>query len=74
MLFAAKNYGSRGSAYVLDGDDFMQRKPMEENAEGRGYAVVLEGESVGAIKVKPLPQRDLWFESVWADYRKRWEE
>lgn len=74
MLFAAKNYGSRGSAYVLSGGDFMQRDPVAENADGRGYAVVLAENCVEAVKVKPLPERNLWFESVWADYRKKWGE
>lgn len=73
MIFSAKCYGSRGSAYVLSGRDFMQREPIPEDIEGRGYAVVLDGESVGAVKVKPLPERDLWFESVWGKYRERWQ-
>ena len=74
MIFSAKNYGSRGSAYVLSGEDFMQRNPVPENSEGRGYAVVLDGECVDAVAVKPLPERDLWFESVWGKYRERWQD
>ncbi len=72
MLFSAKKYGSRGSAYVLSGGDFMQREPIPENSEGRGYAVVLDGECVSAVAIKPLPERDLWFESVWGKYRAKW--
>lgn len=77
ILYAAKNYGSRGSAYVLNGGDFMQREPVAENTDGRAVAVVLEKNeqiSVNSVPVKPLPERDLWFESVWAKYRERWNE
>ena len=78
MIYAAQNYGSRGSAYVLEGSDFMQREPMEENIEGRSVAIVAQSEddfvSVSSVPVKPLPERDLWFESVWAKYRERWDE
>ena len=74
MLFAAENYGSRGSAYVLSGGDFMQREPIPENTDGRELAVVLDSEGVRAVNVKPLPERNLWFESVWGEYRKKWGE
>ena len=74
MLYAAENYGSRGSAYVLRGGDFMQREPIPENILGRDFAVVLDSEGVGAVKVKPLPERNLWFESVWSEYRKKWRD
>lgn len=73
ILYSAKNYGSRGSAYVLEGGDFMQREPVSENTDGRGVAVVLDGDGVSSIPVRPLPERDLWFESVWAKYRERWD-
>ena len=74
MLYAAENYGSRGSAYVLCGGDFMQREPIPENILGRDFSVVLDSEGVGAVKVKPLPERNLWFESVWSEYRKKWRD
>ena len=74
MLYAAENYGSRGSAYVLRGGDFMQREPIPENILGRDFSVVLDSEGVGAVKVKPLPERNLWFESVWSEYRKKWRD
>jgi len=73
MLYAAKNYGSRGSAYVLECGDFMQREPVAENEGGRGVAIVFDGEKVSSVPVKPLPERDLWFESVWAKYREKWD-
>lgn len=74
VLYAAENYGSRGSAYVLCDGDFMQREPIPENADGRGCAVVLDNDKVSAVAVKPLPERNLWFESVWGEYRKKWGE
>jgi hypothetical protein len=74
VLYAAENYGSRGSAYVLCEGDFMQREPIPENADGRNFAVVLDQGKVSAKAVKPLPERNLWFESVWGEYRKKWGE
>ncbi len=74
MIYAAKNYGSRGSAYVLSGGDFLQREPVPENTEGRDFAVVLDKSSVEAVRVKPMPERNLWFESVWGEYRRKWGE
>jgi succinate dehydrogenase/fumarate reductase flavoprotein subunit len=75
ILFAAENFGSRGSAYVLKGGDFMDRAPISENAEGRKCAIVagdFDGEvSVDTVSVRPIPERNLWFESVWSDYRRR---
>ena len=71
ILYTAKEFGSRGSGFVLDGTDFLERQPVEENASGREKIVTVQkdGElSVVCIPVIPLPDRDLWFERVWNKY------
>ena len=68
ILYTAKQYGSRGSGFVLNNTDFMDRLPIDENQEGRNHIVKIkkDGEiSVGYVPVRPLPDRDLWFERVW---------
>ena len=73
ITYTAKSFGSRGSGFVLAGEDFMLRKPIAENEEGRGKIVTVKKD--GALKiecqdVKPIPKsRDLWFEKVWGKYR-----
>ena len=73
ISYTAKTFGSRGSGFVLSGEDFMQRKPIPENPSGREKIVTATKN--GAIKVecvdvKPIPKsRDLWFEKVWRKYR-----
>ena len=73
FLETAKRYGSRGSAYVMNGDDVMKRDPVPENEIGRSHVLVLkktDGKiTVGEQPVKPIPERDLWFERVWGEYR-----
>ena len=71
ILYTAKEFGSRGSGFVLDGTDFLERQPVEENASGREKIVTVQkdGElSVVCVPVRPLPDRDLWFERVWNKY------
>ncbi len=71
ILYTAKEFGSRGSGFVLDGTDFLERQPVEENASGRSKIVTVrkDGEiSVVCVPVRPLPDRDLWFERVWNKY------
>ena len=67
MIYTAKKYGSRGSTLVTDGGNFLCGKKIEENEAGRGFIVTAKGlnPEIGAIPVKPIPTRDLWFESVW---------
>ena len=68
MLYTAKQFGSRGSAFVLDGDDFMNRQPVQENVKGRGQIVTVQKRDeieVACVAVRPIPERDLWFEKVW---------
>jgi succinate dehydrogenase/fumarate reductase flavoprotein subunit len=76
MLHTAEKFGSRGSAYVLTGDDFMARCPIPENTDGRKTVVVARADSadralvdINERPVRPIPDRDLWFERVWNEYR-----
>ena len=72
ILYTAKEFGSRGSGYVLDGTDFMDRLPVAENTDGRTKIVTVnKSESISArcVPVRPIPvDRDLWFEKVWNKY------
>ena len=72
MLYAARRFGSRGSAFVTD-EDFLSRNAKAENVVGRGVKIVVKKTENG-IKtveepVKPIPERDLWFERVWNRYK-----
>lgn len=72
ILYSAEHFGSRGSGFVLSGGDFMDRNPVPENECGREIAVTAKKSDeieVSVRKVKPIPERDLWFERVWAKYR-----
>ena len=74
MLEAAERYGSRGSAFVLDGTEFMLRKPKKEEESGRKKLLIVKKEC-GKIKVRerevhPIPKRELWFEKVWNNFRR----
>jgi len=76
ILFTAERFGSRGSGFVLDGGDFMDRNLVPENESGRGRIVTVrkdgEGLKIEVVPVRPIPKdRDLWFEKVWAQYRTR---
>ncbi len=69
MIEAAENFGSRGSSFVFDGGDFLERKPKAEDVEGRKYIVTAKktenGIQTGRSPVRPIPERELWFEKVW---------
>ncbi len=71
MIYTAENFGARGSGYVCV-DDFMNRKPVPENEQGRSKKVVTvlkDGKICTTdVNVKPIPERDLWFERVWKEY------
>ena len=72
MLYAARRFGSRGSAFVTD-EDFLSRNAKAEIVVGRGVKIVVKKTENG-IKtveepVKPIPERDLWFERVWNRYK-----
>ena len=71
MLYTAEQYGSRGSAFVLNGDDFMNRCPIKEDCKGREQIVTVEKNesvTVACVPVRPIPERDLWFEKVWNQF------
>ncbi len=82
ISYTAKEFGSRGSGFVLSGGDFMDRCPMGENTAGREKIVTVKKEkgeekgiSINCIPVRPIPKdRDLWFEKVWGNYRKLTEK
>ena len=79
ILYTAERFGSRGSGFVLDGGDFMERnlRPEDESGRGRIVTVRKDGEDlkIEVVPVRPIPaDRDLWFEKVWAKYRKRTEK
>ena len=73
ITYTAKSFGSRGSGFVLAGEDFMMRNPIPEKTEGREKIVTVK--KCGSLKIecidrKPIPKsRDLWFEKVWGKYR-----
>ena len=78
ILYTAERFGSRGSGFVLDGGNFMDRIPRPEDETGRGQIVTVtkNGEelAIEVVPVRPIPAgRDLWFEKVWGTYRKRTE-
>lgn len=78
MSAVAKDCGSRGSAFVLNQGDVLDRKPVAEKEGSRAvlHTVKKSGDelSVGKKAVKPIPERNLWFESVWKEYRTVTEE
>ena len=68
ILYTAEHFGSRGSGFVLDGTSFMDRVPVPEDTLGRGQVVTarkLGGIEISCVDVKPMPDRELWFEKVW---------
>ena len=76
ILYTAERFGSRGSGFVLDGGNFMDRIPRPEDESGRERIVTVkkDGEDlkIDVVPVRPIPaERDLWFEKVWGAYRKR---
>jgi hypothetical protein len=72
ISFTAKKFGSRGSGFVLNGTNFMDREPVPEETSGRSTVVTVckkDGIKVDSTPIRPLPERDLWFERVWGKYR-----
>ena len=74
ISYTAEHFGSRGSGFVLNGTDFMQRQPLPENTEGREKIVTLKKENgrltIECLPTRPIPtERDLWFEKVWGKFR-----
>ena len=71
ILYTAERFGSRGSAFVTDGGDVMDRCPLPENTEGRGQVVVASDGEIKCVPVRPIPERELWFERAWNKYNDR---
>ena len=71
ILYTAERFGSRGSAFVTDGGDVMDRRPLPENTEGRGEVVVASAGEIKCVPVRPIPERELWFERAWNKYNER---
>ena len=74
ISYTASAFGSRGSGFVLDGTNFMDRCPIPEDASGREKIVTVKKVSgkieIDTVPVRPIPEsRDLWFEKVWGKYR-----
>ena len=74
MVFSAENYGSRGSAFVIDKGTFLDRNPVKENESGREKVLLARMQDGNVIvndrQRKPIPtNRDLWFEKVWNEYK-----
>lgn len=69
MIFCAERFGARGAAYVCDGAFENELLPRG----GEDQKILLKEEngsfSVRAVPTKPIPSRNLWFESVWKSYR-----
>ena len=79
MIFAAERYGSRGSALVSESDDLLSPEPIPEREEGRKEVLLTRldqnGKPVSSFRpVRPIPERELWFETVWKTYREETEE
>lgn len=69
---AALLFGSRGSGFVTHGN-YLDRNPVAENEEGRKFVVIAadrNGEiKAGITPVRPIPERELWFEKAWNSYK-----
>ena len=75
ILYTAERFGSRGSGMVTDGP-FMERKIKPEDESGRAKAVTVKHDyrlTVYEKDIRPLPERNLWFEKVWAEHRAKTE-
>ena len=71
ILYTAEHFGSRGSAFVTDGSEVMDRLPLPENTDGRACVVVAEEGKISTVPVRPIPERELWFERAWNKYNER---
>ena len=71
IIYTADKFGSRGSGFVLDGGGFLDRMPIAEDTSGREQIVTLRKNGkieITCVPVRPIPERDLWFERVWNKY------
>lgn len=72
ILYSAEVFGSRGSGYVFRGGNFMDKNAVPEQNDSKLFAVSAKSENgeitVSRRSVRPIPQRELWFEKVWNEY------
>ena len=71
ILYTAESFGSRGSAFVTNGGDFMDRYPIPEVTDGREKVVVANVKEIKCTPVRPIPERELWFERAWNKYNQK---
>ena len=81
MSLTARTWGSRGSGLVMDPQgasvadslgDYRCRAASNVGTQQTIETVWQENGAYSAIMpVRPIPQRDDWFENVWRDYRAR---
>lgn len=71
MLYCAEMFGARGAAYVFDGTPDREKTPDGGEDQKIVYRCVDGNETVMSETVRPIPQRDLWFERVWKQCRDR---
>ncbi len=78
ILETAKSFGSRGSAFVLDGGSFMDRSPLPEEVSGREKIIVARSQNgktnICSVPIRPIPDAELWFEKAWNRFRERTHE
>lgn len=69
MELSAMRYGSRGSC-MTDNDNDITDKHTEENCVVMTH--IKDGKAVSYLReARGIPERDGWFETVWADYKSR---
>ncbi len=81
MEKAGNEFGSRGSALIIDpnGEKVNEKlasfsfRPLKQ--KDKNYQVVTEKDGAGfksyLEEVRPIPERESWFENVWNEYRRR---
>lgn len=84
MSLSARTWGSRGSGLVTDQNHSSHSEPLNNfqyravSNVGAHQAIETVWQENGAhsaiVPVRPIPQRDDWFENVWRDYRMRTEK
>ena len=65
-LFSANRFGSRGASMVID----KKGDVVSESLDSKTYVIVTSVDGVRAEKARPIPNRELWFERVWAKHNK----
>jgi len=75
IAIAAEECGSRGGAFVTNDKIPITATPIEEKTAERAYRIFCvkkDGKPVfGKRKVRSIPERDGWFETVWKKYEEK---